>query len=116
MNTSDHMPGRRKLDQADLAEARAGLREQRLEHLLQALVDRPHHRHAVEQVLAGFDQRAPDQVGGQEAEQRQREQRDDQARTGHLHRQIGLRPVRQRNERPHQIVDPVDEPPGQADA
>ena len=115
MNTSDHMPGAGNSTSADLAEARAGLREQRLEDLLHGLVDRPHDRHAVEQVLAELDQRAADQVGGEEAEQRQRDERDDQAGARDAERQIGLGPVGRRNERPHQLVDPVDEPPGQTD-
>jgi hypothetical protein len=50
--------GRGKLDQSDAAEARAALCKQRLENLLQALVDRPHHRHAVENVFADLDQAA----------------------------------------------------------
>ena len=107
--------GRRKLHQADAAEARAALGEQRLEDLLQALVDRPHDRHAVENVLARLDQLATDEVCGQEPEQRQRNQYDDQTDAGDLDRQIGLGPVGNRNERPHQIVDPVDEPPGETD-
>ena len=110
------MPGRGNSTRPTRAEARAGLREQRLEDLLQALVDRPHDRHAVEDVLAELDQLAADEVGGQEAEQRQR-RRSAMIRPmpGNLERQIGLGPVGERDERPHQIVDPVDEPPGQAD-
>ena len=34
---------------------------------------------------------------------------------GHLDRQIGLRPVGDRDERPHQVVDPGDERPDQPD-
>ena len=60
-----------------------------------------------------LDQRAADQVGGEEAEQRQRDDGDDQAGAGDRPRQIGLRPVGGRDERTHQVVDPVDERPGQ---
>ena len=70
------VPTRRKLDPV--------FAEQRLEDLLQALVDRPHHRHAVEDVLAEFDQLAPDQVGGEKAEQRQCRERNDEASAGIL--------------------------------
>ena len=52
-------PRRGKLDQADLAEARPLAREQRLEHLLQAAIDRAHHGHAAEQALAEIDHVRP---------------------------------------------------------
>ena len=107
--------GRRKLHQPDRAEGRARLREQRLEHLLQAAIDRPHDRHALQNRLADLDQRAADQVGGEEAEHGQRQERDDQAEARNLDRQIGFRPVGDRDERPHQIVDPGDERPDQPD-
>ena len=106
---------RRKLHQPDAAEARSGFREQRLEDLLEAAIDRPDDRRAVEDVLAELDQLAPDQVGGQEAEQRQRREDDDQARAWKMERQIGFETNGRRHERPHDVVDPVDEPPGQAD-
>ena len=108
--------GRRKLDQRDLAEARAGLREQRLEHLLHGLVDRPHDRHAVEQALrpsptsvrpTKLAVRKPSSVSATKA-MHQAGARD---RPG----QIGLRPVDRRNERAHEIVDPGDERPDQPD-
>ena len=113
ISTIDHMPGdgnstrptRRKLEPV------AG--EQRLEHLLQAAIDRAHHRHAAEQPLAEIDQLAADQVGGEEAEHGQREHGDDQPGAGQAERQIGLRPIGDRHERPHQAVDPGHEPPGQ---
>ena len=105
--------GRGKFDQADPAEARSLAREQRLEHLLQAAIDRAHHRHAAEQPFAEIDQRPADQVGGEEAEQRQRDHGDDQARAGQPERQIGFRPVGHRHERADQAVDPGHEPPGQ---
>ena len=104
---------RGKLDQADLAEARPLARKQRLEHLLEAAIDRAHHRHAAEQAFAEIDQRPPDQIGGEEAQQRQRDHGDDQARAGQPERQIGFRPVGGRHEGADQVVDPVDEPPGQ---
>ena len=104
---------RGKFDQADLAEARPLAREQRLEHLLEAAIDRAHHRHAAEQPFAEIDQRPPDQVGGEETEQRQRDHGDDQARAGQSERQIGFRPVGRRHERTDDAVDPVHEPPGQ---
>ena len=105
--------GRGKFDQADPAEARPLAREQRLEHLLQAAIDRAHHRHAAEQPFAEIDQRPPDQVGGEETEQRQRDHGDDQARAGQPERQVGFRPVGRRHERTDDAVHPVHEPPGQ---
>ncbi len=105
--------GRGKFDQADAAEARSLPGEQRLEHLLQAAIDRAHRRHPAEQLLAEIDQRAPDQIGGEEAEQRQRDHGDDQPGARQAERQIGFRPVGNRHERPHQAVDPGHEPPGQ---
>ena len=107
---------RGKFDQADPAEARALAREQRLEHLLQAAIDRAHHRHAAEQPFAEIDQRPADQVGGEEAQQRQRDHGDDQPRARQPERQIGFRPVGDGHERPHQSVDPGHEPPGQVEA
>ncbi len=113
IRTIDHIPGEGNSTQADAAEARAVAGEQRLEHLLEAAIDRAHHRHAAEQPFAQIDQRSPDQVGGEETEQRQRDHGDDQAGARQSERQIGFRPVGRRHERPHQIVDPVHEPPGQ---
>jgi len=55
----------------------------------------------------------PDQVGGEEAQQRQRDHGDDQPGAGQPERQIGFRPVGDGHERPDQAVDPVHEPPGQ---
>ena len=107
---------RGKFDQADAAEARSVAREQRLEHLLQAAIDRAHHRHAAEQPFAEIDQRPPDQVGGEEAEQRQRDHGDDQSRARQAERQVGFRPIGHRHERAHQAVDPGHEPPGQVEA
>ncbi len=105
--------GRREFDQADAAEARSLAREQRLEHLLQAAIDRAHHRHAPEQSFAEIDQRPPDQVGGEEAQKRQRDDRDDQPGARQPERQIGFGPVGDGDERPHQSIDPGHEPPGQ---
>ena len=105
--------GRRKLHQRQPCGSSSPLREQRLEDLLHGLVDRPHDRHAVQQALAPADQRAADQVGGEEAEQREREERQHQAGAGDRPGQIGLRPVDRRNQRPHETVDPVDERPDQ---
>ena len=65
--------------------------------------------------LADVNQRAPHQVGSEEAERGERQERDDQAEARNLDRQIGLGPVGDRNERPHQIVDPGDERPHQPD-
>ena len=107
--------GRGKLDEADPAEARAALGKQRLEDLLEALVDRPHDRHAVEDVLPDLDEFAADEIRGQKTEQRQCNERDDEPEAWDLHRQVGLWPIGERDEGPHQIVDPVDEPPGEAD-
>ena len=115
ISTIDHMPGRRKFDQPNPAKARAVPREQRFEHLLQAAIDRAHHRHAPEQPLAEIDQGPSDQVGGEEAQQRQRDDGNDQPRTGQPEWQVGFRPVGDGNERPHQPVDPGDEPPGQVE-
>ena len=106
-------PRRGKLDQADPAKARSGTGEQRLEHLLEAAIDRAHHRHPAEQPFAEIDQRAPDQIMGEEAEQGQRDHGDHQAGTRQPERQIGFRPVGDGNKRPHQPVDPGHEPPGQ---
>ena len=114
-NTSDHMPGAGNSTSATLRKLEPDLREQRLENLLHGLVDRPHDRHAVEQALAELDQRAADQVGGEEAEQRQRDERDDQAGAGDRPRQIGFRAIGRRDERPHDAVDPGDERPDQPD-
>jgi hypothetical protein len=66
--TSDHMPGDGELDQRHGAEGRAGLGEQRLEHLLQTAIERPHDRHALEQRLAEFDQLAADHLSGRLAD------------------------------------------------
>ncbi|MEY9116419.1 hypothetical protein ABIE86_005151 [Bradyrhizobium diazoefficiens] len=107
---------RRKLDQADFAEARALAREQRLEHLLQAAVDGAHRRDAAEEGLADIDQRPSDQVGREEADQRQREECDNQSPAGDDIRQIGFRTIGQRHERPHHAVDPGDEPPDQIES
>jgi len=65
--------------------------------------------------FADLDQLAADEIGRQETEQRERDEHDDEAEAGNLYRQIGLRPVGDWNEGSHQIIDPVDEPPGEAD-
>ena len=88
------MPGAGNSTSPTLAEARFRSGEQRLENLLGGAVDRPHDRHAAEQALAEIDQPAADQIGGEEAEQRQRHEGDDQAEARNFDRQIGLRPVR----------------------
>jgi len=44
------------------------LAEQRLEDLLETLIERPHHRHTVENILARLDQLAADEIRRQEAE------------------------------------------------
>jgi hypothetical protein len=85
--------------------------KQRLEDLFHGLVDRPHDRHAVEQVLAELDEGAADKACGQESEQGERDERDDQAIAGHAEWQIGLGAQADRDERPHRVVHPVDEPP-----
>ena len=113
-NTTDHMPGagnstrptRRKLD-PDF--------ENSVSKICFRLVDRPHDRHAIEHVLAELDELAADEVGGEEAKQRQGRERDDQARAGNMERQICLGAKADGHERPHRVIDPVDEPPGEAD-
>ena len=62
-----------KLHQRDFLEALARRRgrHHRLENLLQALIDIAHDRHAPEHQLAGADQRASEQVGGERADQGQ---------------------------------------------
>ena len=69
----------------------------------------------MENILARLDQLAADQVGGEEAEQRQCHKRNDEAETWNFYREISLRPIDDRNERSHQIIDPIDEPPGETD-
>src|SRR5215510_3152867 len=107
--------GRRKLDQPDLAERRARLGEQRLEHLLEAAVDRPHDRHALENALAHLDQGAADQVGGEKPEQGQRHEGNDEAESGKLDRQVSLGPISERDEGADEVVDPGHERPYQVE-
>ena len=113
IKTIDHMPGegnstrptRRRLDPEP--------ENKRLEYLLEAAIDRPHHRHPSKQLFAEINQRPSDQIGGQEAQQRQRDHGDDQPGARQSERQIGFWPVGDGNKRPHQTVDPGYEPPGQ---
>ncbi len=79
------------------------------------LVDWTHHRHEVEDGLARLHQLAADEARSEESEHGQHDQCNDQTGAGNFHRQIGFRLVGDRDERPHQGVHPVDEPPGQAD-
>ena len=62
----------RKLDQPDLC-GRCGRCVNTVSKICFTPVDAAHHRHAAEQHLAEIEQRAPDQVRGQEAEQGQAE-------------------------------------------
>ena len=64
ISTIDHMPGDGNSTSPTLRKLEPLPGEQRLEHLLQAAIDRAHHRHAAEQLLAEIDQRPADQVGG----------------------------------------------------
>src|SRR5262249_872415 len=64
---------------------------------------------------AGVDEGAADQVGGEEAEHRDGEEGDHQAGARNAPWQVVLGPVGDRDERPHQVVDPGDERPGQVD-
>src|SRR5262245_48964213 len=93
--------GRGKLDETDAPEARAPFCKERLKDLLQAVVDGSNDRHAVENVLAHLDELATDKIGGQEAKQCERDESKDEPGTGNCYRQIGLGPVRDRNEGPH---------------
>ena len=106
-------PRRREFDQADAAKARAVAR-----------------RTASRTPASGRDRsRAPPACGRASSRrdrpafarsdwrrgsrQRQRDHGDDQAGAGQPERQIGFRPIGDRNERAHQTVDPGHEPPGQ---
>ena len=114
-NTSDHMPGEGNSTSPTFRKLEPVFEKRSLENLFQAFVDRPHHGHAAENVFAGFNELAPDKIRGEEAEERQRDEREDQTRPGHFYGQIGFRPVGDRNDGTNQVVHPIDEPPGQAD-
>ena len=78
----DQVPFTGNSHQADLAEGRSVGGEDRLEDLFRPAVDAAHDGHAAEDHLAQIEQRAADQVGGQEAEQRQAGERDDEPDPG----------------------------------
>src|SRR5580704_19700310 len=69
--------GNRKLDQPYLAELAAGLAEDGFEHLLQAFVDATNERRAVKHRFAKPHQRTADEIGGQEPEKGEPDDRDD---------------------------------------
>ena len=77
-------PRRRKFNQTDAAERRSALGEQGLENLFQAFVERPHDRHAVKDVFTRLHQLAPDEICGEEPEQRQAHECQDKPETGIL--------------------------------
>lgn len=104
---------RRKLDETDFPEARPVAGEQRLEHLLEPAVDRAHDGHPPEQAFAQPDQLSPDQVRGQEAQQRQGDHRNDEAGARQSERKISFGTIIDRHEWPDQTVHPRNEPPGQ---
>ena len=102
-----------KLDQPDLLERlpRPGGADDGLEDLLQGAIDVAHDRHAADHLLAERDERAPEQVGGERADQRQRGDADDEAEARHGERQVGVRQIRRGHERLDPRVGDVDEPP-----
>ena len=104
---------RREFNEAYVPEARIGAGEQRLEDLLGGAVDRPHDRHTVQQALAETDEPAADQICSEKSKESKRDESDDQAEAGNVDRQIGLGTIGDRNQRPHQIIHPGDEPPDQ---
>ena len=112
MKTIDQLPANRKFDQPDLAELAAGLAEDGFEHLLQALVDAADERRAIEHRLAEPDQRTADEIGGQEPEQSEPDNRDEDAKAWDMERQIAVRRQDVRQPGPHPVVDRVDDPPG----
>ena len=82
-----HRPGSfRELDQTDFPERGPRLGEDGREDLLERLVDAANHGHPVEQVLAEPHERASDEVGREEADQRQADEGDDQPEAGDLER------------------------------
>jgi hypothetical protein len=81
----------RKLDQPDLAELAAGLGEDGLEHLLQTLVDAANEWRAIEHRLAKPHQRTADEIGGQEPQQGEPDNRNEDAKARNVERQIGVR-------------------------
>src|SRR5271166_1115563 len=105
-------PFDREFDQPHLPKLGAGLAEHRLEDLLQALVHAPDERRAVEHRLAQSNQRAADDIGGQESEQRQTDERDHDPEARNVNRQIGVRGEALRKPGLDPVVDRVDRPPG----
>src|SRR3546814_15164124 len=73
----------RELEEDHLAEGARLFLQHRLEDLLHGAVDAADHRHARQYALARADQCAPDQAGGEEADNNAAEDHPPQAKPGH---------------------------------
>ncbi len=70
----------------------------------------------MQEILAERHEPPADQVGGEEAQQGQQAERDDQSKAGDVHRDVSLGAKGVGDQRPRQIIDPIDKPPRQADS
>jgi hypothetical protein len=103
------------LDQGHGFERAARLRQHRLEQLAEAAIQVADQRDAVEQGLAEAEYGTADEVGGQESQERQDDDREQQADAGKRERQVLIWVVDARDQRFHTLVHPVDEKPGQVE-
>src|SRR6185503_9677446 len=83
-----------------------------LENLLEPLVDVAHDRGAPQHQLAGADQRAPEQVGRQRADDGEEQDRKHQPDARHRKRHVAVRVVDAGDVRLHPAVHQGDEVPG----
>jgi len=100
----------RVLDEAGALEGGAGLAEERLGDLLQAVVDRPDDRGALEDALAEIEDRAADEVLRQRADDGGERQKQQQPEPEDVAPEDILRVVGVRDQRDHLGVDEVDRP------
>lgn len=98
--------------QRDLTEGVARLAEHGFEYLLQRRIDATNHRHARHDPLAQRQQRAPHQVGGEEADQRENDKGRNQAEARNAEGQIvgdePFRLVARRHQAAHVAVNRLD--------
>ncbi len=91
------------------------LGEHGFQDLLDGAVDAAHHRHAGQHLLVDARQGAPDETGGQRADQGKAADDDQQPQPGNAERQVGRRIIGLGDDRRDLLVDEIDEDPGQVD-
>ncbi|QTK78371.1 hypothetical protein AT6N2_C0473 [Agrobacterium tumefaciens] len=111
----DHRPCARgrELDEADLLERVRVLLQNGFEQLLDAFIDRPHQRHAVEDGFADADDPFADQIISEEADEGNADDGDQQAKAGNGDIEILLGIVTGGDVGLHPAVGPLQEAPHQ---